>query len=93
MQDNQVPINSKISSFLLECLVWNCPNSIFSNNSWRDMLQGAIYHIWNNTMTHELCKEWGEVSELLYLFHSERKWTYADVNECMQQMYNYTIRG
>ena len=28
MQDNRVPINLKISSFLLECLVWNCPNSI-----------------------------------------------------------------
>lgn len=93
MQDNRVQINANISSFLLECLVWNCPNSIFERASWRERFQGVISHIWENTKTHELCKEWGEVSELLYLFHHERKWTYADVNECMLQMFNYVFRG
>lgn len=49
----------------------------------------AIIHIYGQTEKEETCKDWGEVSDLLYLFSSDRKWTSADVNKFMIQMWNY----
>lgn len=89
MEDDKYYTDNNISSFLLECLVWNCPNSIFTNyDSWNDRIQKAIYYIWDKTQQDESCKEWGEVSELLYLFIS-RKWTVKAVNDYMVKMWNY----
>ena len=90
MIDEGIQVNSHITSFLLESLVWNVPNEVFNNyNTWTDRFKEAIIYIYNNTKTDDQCKEWGEVSELLYLFTSERKWTRADVNNFMVQMWNY----
>lgn len=78
-----------ITSFLLECLVWNVPNRIMNDNdSWTDRLKESIVYIYEQTNDEETCKEWGEVSELLYLFVG-RKWTYKDVNSYMVLLWNH----
>jgi len=83
-------VSDNITSFLLECLVWNVPNNLISDYAnWTDRLKQSIIYIYNNTKTDDDCKNWGEVSELLYLFYSERKWTRADVNSYMQELWNY----
>lgn len=83
-------VNDKITSFLLECLVWNVLNPIFNQYySWTDRLQHSIVYLYENTTELEKCKEWGEVSDILYLFHSGRKWTHYDVNTYLVQMWNY----
>jgi len=83
-------ISDNITSFLLECLVWNVPNNIFNNNDrWTNRLKDSISHLYNETNELTTCKEWGEVSELLYLFHSGRKWTREDVNNYLVKMWNY----
>lgn len=90
MIDDRVNVSDNITSFLLECLVWNVPDSIFNNNyTWTDRLKSAIVHIHLETSEYDKCKEWGEVSELLYLFRGNRKWSYSDVNNYMIQMWNY----
>jgi hypothetical protein len=90
MIDDGTPVSDSITSFLLECLVWNVPDNIFNNNySWTDRLKSSIVYLYENTKSQELCKEWGEVSELLYLFHPGRKWTSADVNAYLVTMWNY----
>ncbi|MEZ5016065.1 MAG: nucleotidyltransferase [Flavipsychrobacter sp.] len=90
MIDNGEIVNPAISSFLLECLVWNVPNSIFTNNdSWTARLRESIVYLYNQTKVQDTCKDWGEVSELLYLFYDGRKWTYQDVNEHLVKMWNY----
>ena len=92
MQNHQNAINPNISSFLLECLVWNCPNIIFTQDaSWTERFKDAICHIWSKTLNLSDCKEWGEVSELLYRFHADRKWSYEDVHKFMEQMYGYVF--
>ena len=71
MEDDGYYNDQNITSFLLECLVWNCPDSVFVNyNTWQERLKQSIIYIDNNT-TEEATrwKEWGEVSDLLYLFH------------------------
>lgn len=94
MQEEGYNINSNISSFLIECLVWNIPNEDFINyNAWNDLLKNIVIELYHATKDYNLCKEWGEVSEMLYLFHSERKWTYKDVNEFMIQVWQYMEWG
>ena len=79
----------KITSFLVECLVWNVPNSIITrNNTWLATVQDTIAYLWDS-IKDEKHKEWGEVSERLYLFHSKRKWTEAETRDFLYDMYNY----
>ncbi len=90
MADDGQPVNSSISSFLLECLLWNVPNSIFNNyDTWTDRIKQSIIFLYNNTKEEKNCKEWGEVSEMFYLFHSGRKWDVKTVNNYLIQLWNY----
>lgn len=83
-------VSDNVTSFLLECLVWNIPEKIMtSSNTWNERLRNSIAHIYNNTRKKEDCKDWGEVSEIFYLFHSGRKWDYQDVNEYMDTLWDY----
>ena len=79
----------KITSFLIECLVWNVPNDIImENNTWEGTIQNSIAYLWK-TINDEKYQEWGEASERLYLFHSGRKWTAAETKDFLYDMYNY----
>jgi hypothetical protein len=90
MKDDGISFNGNITSFLLECLVWNVPNQIMNDyDTWTDRLKQSIIYIHEQTKEESTSKEWGEVSELLYLFHSGRKWSRADVNEYMVQLWKY----
>ena len=89
IEDGEV-VSENITSFLLECLIWNVPNSVIVKGStWTETIKDSIIHLYNMTKSFETCKGWGEVSELLYLFHSGRKWSYQDVNQYMIQIWNY----
>lgn len=91
MEEDNYYINSNISSFLLECLVWNCPNKIFNDiYGWNNIIRSAIIFLYNNTKSEgDEYTKWGEVSDLLYLFHNDRKWSRRDVNTYLLNMWNY----
>ena len=90
MIDDGVNVSSNITSFLLECLIWNVPNHILNNRTnWEDRLKGAIAHLYQGTLEDSKCKSWGEVSEYLYLFHNDRKWTREDVNNYLLSLWIY----
>lgn len=83
-------VSDNITSFLLECLVWNVPNSIMNNyDTWTEKLRESIIYIYDKTKTDDTCKDWGEISELFYLFHSGRKWSREDVNSYMLLLWNH----
>lgn len=90
MIEDGIPLNNNITSFLLECLVWNCPNSILNNSSsWTEMLKLSIGHLYKNTTKDELCEEWGEVSELLYLIRPFRKWSREEIQQYLATAWKY----
>ncbi len=90
MIKDQQSVNGNITSFLLECLLWNVPDGIFNDyETWTDRLKESIKFIWNNTKEEKDCKDWGEVSDLLYLFHSGRKWSREDVNTYLLNLWRY----
>jgi hypothetical protein len=69
-----------IPSYLIECLVWNVPNSAFSDDQYAENLRSILLHLYASTQTDAACNEWGEVNELKYLFRGGQPWTRADVN-------------
>lgn len=78
-----------ITSFLVECLVWNVKNTyITKHDSWNETLQDSIAFLWNE-INDGHAKEWGEVSERLYLFHSGRKWNQDSAKQFLGKMYSY----
>jgi hypothetical protein len=90
MIEDGILVSDNITSFLLECLVWNVPNEVINNDDgWTERLRGSITYLYQNTKNHDTCKDWGEVSERLYLFHPSRKWTQQEVNEFLLQMWAY----
>ena len=90
MIENGESVNGNISSFLLECLIWNVPNHIFNDyTTWTDRLKNSIVFLWNSTKHDKDCNNWCEVSGLLYLFSRDRKWSREDVNTYLQHLWNY----
>jgi hypothetical protein len=90
MKDDKVTHPGGITSFLLECLAWNVPNHIFNDaKSWTEMIRQSIIYLYNQTKEEVSCSEWGEVSELLYLYRGKRKWTVKDVNQFMINLWQY----
>ncbi len=78
-----------IPGFLIECLVWNVPNNYFQHSSYSDDVRSALVFLYNNTETDDLCREWGEVSELKYLFRPSQKWTREQANSFIVTAWNY----
>jgi len=53
----------------LECY----KNILNDNDTWQDRLKSSIVYLYKHTKDEDKCDEWGEVSELLYLFRGNRK--------------------
>lgn len=75
--------------FLIECLVWNVPNAQFGHARYEDDLRGILAVLYTATLSDETCGEWGEVSELKYLFRGNQKWTRAQANAFVVAAWNY----
>ncbi len=75
MSEQNIQQAKEVCGFLIECLVWNVPNSSFSPPDWTGDVRACLAHLFNNTKDEEKCIDWGEVSELNYLFRGGQKWT------------------
>lgn len=79
---------NKITSFLIESLVWNTPDStITAYNTWTETVRQTIIYLYNSIKDGKH-SEWGEVSEMLYLFRG-RKWTDQDALQWLFDAWNY----
>jgi len=83
MEEENVAAAKPISSFLIECMVWNVPNEGFGHDTYTADVRWALAHLFNNTMKLDACKEWGEINELKYLFRQSQPWT-------MEQAHSFT---
>jgi len=89
MADANIEAAKPIIGFLNECLIWNVPNENFSHTNYSDDLRAALIHLFNATKTIEGCKEWGEVSELKYLFSSGQKWNREQAHNFILAAWQY----
>lgn len=67
------PAAKPLFGFFVECLVWNAPNDCFSGPTWISNLRSCVATLWKSTLNASTCSEWGEVSELKYLFRPDEK--------------------
>lgn len=90
MKEDGIAVPEGICSYLIEGLLWNTPNSTFTTaTTWNELLKNSIIHLYSKTKEDSTCKDWGVVSEQFYLFYSGCKWSRADANAFLVQMWNY----
>lgn len=82
-----------IPSFLIECLVFNAPTRCFGHDKWYDDVMAVLAFLRENTATDELCNDWGEVSELKYLFRGSHKWTRQQAHDFVKAAEAYILAG
>ncbi len=75
MSEQNIQEAKNVCGFLIECLVWNVPNDGFSHSDWTGDVRACLAHLFNNTKEEKTCIDWGEVSELKFLFRGGQKWT------------------
>jgi len=89
MSEKKIAEAKPIAGFLLECLIWNVPNDNFGHSSYSDDVRACLIFLYNNTKSDDTCKEWGEVSELKYLFRAGQKWTREQANTFILSAWNF----
>ncbi|MEU3734857.1 nucleotidyltransferase [Streptomyces sp. NPDC033538] len=85
-------IHREVPSFFVECLVYNCPDSVFLEATWTRTVEGIILHIWQELEGDEPSTEserWLEVSECKYLFHGAQDWNRQDGRDFVKAAWNY----
>lgn len=85
--------NGDIPGFLIECLVWNVPNDRFQNSTYTADVESALVFLYEHTKADDPCREWGEVSELKYLFRPTQKCTREQANAFTVAAWNYAGLG
>jgi hypothetical protein len=89
MDDDSVGAAKPITSFLIECLVWNVPIEGFGHDTYTADVRWALAHLFNNTREFKDCKEWGEVNELKYLFRAAQPWTMQQAHDFVSAAWDY----
>ena len=78
-----------IPGYLLECLTWNAPNSQFGHDSWDRRVQNVLSYLWSNTKEDNSCKDWREVDDVKYLFHTSQPWSRAQAHAFIDAAWDY----
>ncbi len=89
MADNDVAAAKSIPSYLIECLVWNCPNASFGHTAYLNDMKSVLAHTYNSTISQDQCKEWLEVNGIKYLFHWTQPWTQNQAHEFLGAALDY----
>ena len=90
MQSENIAEAKPISSFLIECLVWNASVEAFQKDSYTATVRHMMADVWSRTRKDEDSIEWGEVNELKYLFRPMQPWNRQQVNSFLHTAWNYT---
>jgi hypothetical protein len=90
MADAHVAAADPIPSFLIECLVWNVPNSTFTGLSFFSELREVLRAIYHGTTDGEPDNQrWTEENGIKFLFHPEQPWTRAEANTFALAAWSY----
>lgn len=89
MEESDIASSKFAKSFLISCLVYNVPDTYFSKDTHSEILSGALdYLIWM-TADASRVKEWTEVNDVKYLFHSSQPWNLTNVNAFLIDAKNF----
>jgi hypothetical protein len=89
MCEEKIAAADPIPSFLVECLVWNAPNSAFGHETYTSDVREVLAKLFNDTIKFETCSEWGEINELKYLFRTGQPWTVTQAHAFISAAWDY----
>lgn len=95
MRTNGVPeakaASEPIPSFLIECLVYNAPESSFNkqDGSYYEDVKAVITHMWNETKDDVRAAKLHEVNAQKPLFGSHQGWTRAHAHEFLLRAWGH----
>lgn len=89
MCEEKIAAADPIPSFLVECLVWNAPNSTFGHETYTTDVREVLANLFNDTIKFETCSEWGEINELKYLFRTGQPWTLTQAHAFISAAWDY----
>jgi len=83
-----------VPGFLIECLIWNTPNTILtSSDNYYETIKNVIIYLFRELNEKNNYKEWGEVNELKYLFRTTQPWKKDDAQRFIKDAWNYVGYG
>lgn len=74
-------LSKELPSFLIECLVYNVPDTEFNHTTYVDEMRAVLASIFNATLAEDKCSDWIEVNGRKYLFRSSQPWTYQQAHD------------
>lgn len=84
--DNKTISDKLVSSFFIECLVYNVPNGNFVSGNYTQTLRKVIVKIYDDMKSNA---EYTEVNKLLWLFSNKNPRTRQNAINFMQHCWNY----
>ena len=90
MEDEEV--HRRVPSYLVESLVFNCPNPMFDETSWSARVARALAHIHSYVNSPEPSTEesrWTEADGCKFLFHVHQKWNREDAKAFVNAAWLY----
>jgi hypothetical protein len=75
LQEANIGASQGIGSFLIESLVWNSSDWYFDHPTYHEAVDSVLRDLIDSTNAEALCKHWGEVNDLKYLFGQHQPWT------------------
>jgi hypothetical protein len=79
----------KMASFLLESLVYNCPDKVFTQATHYEDVKAVIAYLWGKTQDDTEAKDMLEVNDIKYLFHVTQAWERTDVHQFLFDAWVY----
>jgi predicted nucleotidyltransferase len=84
----QGTLDDELASYLIECLVYNVPDSGFGASTYLADFRSVVGCIWAATQVDGDWNDWLEVHGLKYLFRGKRLWTRAQVHTLVDKAWN-----
>jgi hypothetical protein len=89
MRNQGIASAGKVSSFLLESLVFNCPDEVFTAATHYEDLRRVIYYLYYVTANDTTANNMMEVNNIKPLFRSTQAWNRNDANHFLESAWNY----
>jgi hypothetical protein len=86
-------ITQSIPSYLIECLMYNVPDSLFGGDSYAKNAKDALLNCYSATKDDEPSAKWTEVNGIKYLFHASQPWTRQQAHDFVLAAWYYVEKN
>lgn len=89
MTQSGVNAAQPMASFLIECLLWNVPDTAFMNDTFHADVRDAFVYLYTQLEKPGPADNWLEVNGIKYLFRPEQPWTREQARDFVLAAWNY----